>query len=391
VRFSIQRPIALLIRAGSLLTWIVVLALALSPATKARAAATLYLTANGVGAISGLWTVNPATGAATYVGPIKDSGAEVYLYSGGLAYDSYAHVLYASGDSFLGVSTLYTINPTTAAATTVGPAGAAMFGTSGLAFDPGSHKLYAVGRSSGSGQPPSFFDVNPSTGAATLIGAPLGVGTILNGAGLDPVSGTLYANGTNDFLSSASKLFVVNKGTGAETVVGSHGLSLGREMYYGSIAFDPLTDACYANGSVNASEAGLFALNRTTGAATLIGSFGPGAGGSDGGLTFVPDGTTGVGPFPREGTGLAAGPNPFPRGTTLSYTLGTPADVVVELFDIAGHRTATLWEGHQQLGVQHVTWSGASGGSVAPAGVYFVHLVIDRKIAGTLKLVHLGD
>ena len=370
---------------------LVVLSLALPFATNAHAAATLYLSSNGIGAVSGLWTVDPATGLATYVGPIKDSGADTYVYSGGLAFDPYTHTLYASGDSFLGVSTLYTINPATAAATAVGPAGAALFGTSGLAFDPVSHKLYGVGRSSASGQPPSFFEVNPSTGAATLISSYVAPGTILYGAGLDPVSGTLYANGTNDFLSTPSKLFIVNKTTGAETVVGSHGLSLGRQMYYGDIAFDPATNFAYANGSISPSEGGLYRLNLATGAATLIGSFGVGAGGSDGGLAFIPDGTTGVNALPLENHALAAGPNPFRQGTTLSYTLGRSADVAVELFDIMGHRIATLFHGYRQPGEQRLAWNGKSGGPDAPAGVYFVHLVIDQKVEGTLKLVHLRD
>ena len=128
-----------------------------------------------------------------------------------------------------------------------------------------------------------------------------------------------------------------------------------------------------------------------TGAGTLIGSFGVGAGGSDGGLAFIPDGTTSVDPLPGESRKLAAGPNPFRRGTTLSYTLGRSAEVSVEVFDIAGHRMATLFLGLQQQGDQRVTWNGKSGSLEAPAGVYFVHLVIDRKVAGTLKLVHLRD
>jgi hypothetical protein len=367
--------------------------MALSPAlvVTAHAAATLYMTSNGIGAVSGLWTVNPATGAATYVGPIKESGAETYVYSGGLAYDTNTHTLYATGDSFLGVSTLYTINPATGAATAVGPAGAALFGTSGLAYDPGMHKLYAVARSSATGQIPCLFEVNPSSGAATLIGSYATPGTILFGAGIDPVSETLYANGTDDFLASSSKLFVVNKGSGADVVIGSHGLALGRQMYYGDIAFEPATNIAYANGSTSASESGLFTLNLASGAASLIGSFGAGAGGSDGGLAFIPDATVGVGPLPRASHALAAGPNPFRRGTALSYTLEKSADVAVELFDIAGHRTATLFHGYQQRGDQRVTWNAEAGRRDEPAGVYFVRLVVDRKTEGTLKLVHLRD
>jgi FlgD Ig-like domain len=352
---------------------------------------TLYMVGGGLGALSGLWTVNTTTGAATYVAPIQDAGGDLYLYAGGLAYDTSNHKLYALGQSFLGVSMLYTVNPATGFATAVGPSGATInFGTSGLAIDTASHKFYAVGDMDGLGQHRGLFDVNPSTGAATLIGPTVKAGAYLYDVGLDPFSGILYANGTNDFLGTPSKLCVLDKGSGAETVIGEHGITLGRQMYYGGMAIHPITHICYGIGSISASAAGLYTVNTSTGAATLVGNFVTN-GTTDGALAFVPDQVTRVGPLPIGERALAASPNPFTRETTLSYSLDGPAHVEVGVFDIAGRRVATLFRGTQGSGDQRVTWNGKASGFDAPVGVYFVRVVVDGAQRGVMKLVRLND
>ena len=382
------RSVARAFRTCSALVIVLVL---LSRSASAVPTYTLYMSGGGVGAISGLWTVNTTTGAATYVAPILDAGGDVYLYAGGLAYDVSNHKLYALGSSFLGVSMLYTVNPTTGLATAVGPTGTTTnFGTSGLAIDPASHKFYAVGDLDGQGQHRTLFDINPSTGAASPIGFTVGTGTYLYDVGLDPVSGTLYANGTNDFLGTPSKLFTLNKGSGAEVLIGTHGITLGRQMYYGGMAFDPVTHVCYGIGSISGSASGLYAVSTSTGAATLVGSFVTN-GTTDGALTFIPDQITGVGPLPIGERGLAASPNPFTRETAVVYSLDRPARVEVAVFDIAGRRVATLFRGTQGSGDQRVMWNGKTNGFDAPVGVYFVRVVVDGSQRGVMKLVRLND
>ncbi len=378
---------------GAITAVALAIALILMPllSSESSATPTLYMLGGGIGTLSGLWTVDVTTGAATYVAPVHDTGGSLYLSAGGLAYDTLTHNLFALGKSFLGVSTLYTINPATGLATAVGPSGgSANFGTSGLAIDPAAHRFYAVGDGDGLGQHRGLFEVNPSTGAATLIGPTVGAGAYMYDLGFDPVSGTLYANGTNDFLGTGSKLFTLDTTSGAESVIGSHGITLGRQMFYGGMAFHPDTHVCYAIGSITASTAGLYTVNTSTGAATLVGAFGTN-GTTDGALAFIPDATTGVGPLPSGESGLAASPNPFARETVLSYSLDASKQVQVEVFDIAGRRVATLFRGAQDQGDHHLEWNGRVRGGEAAVGIYFVRFAVEGRMPTTMKLVRLRD
>ncbi len=56
-------------------------------------------------------------------------------------------------------------------------------------------------------------------------------------------------------------------------------------------------------------------------------------------------------------------PNPFNRRTTLSYRLGRPADVRLEVLDLLGRRVALLREGFQPPGFYAVPWSAGALGS----------------------------
>jgi hypothetical protein len=64
-------------------------------------------------------------------------------------------------------SDLYTIDPVTAAQTSVGPTGHAI---TGLAFDPTTGILYGVTTNLDPGAPRSLVTINPLTGASTLVG-----------------------------------------------------------------------------------------------------------------------------------------------------------------------------------------------------------------------------
>ncbi len=355
------------------------------PFSGARATATLYMTGVGQTAISGLYTVNTATGAATYVGHVRDAGGDIYVNNGGLAYDPVDRILYASGVSYHAVSMLYTINPVTAAATPVGPSGGTVsLGTSGLAFDLVSRKLYATGQESTLGQHTGLFELNKTTGAASLIGPTVQAGAYLYNLGMDPVSGVLYANGRGSFVATQSELLVLNKTNGAEAVVGSHGITLGRQMWYGGLAFHPDTRVCYGIGSITASTSGLYTVDTSTGAATLVGGFGI-TNGADGGLAFIPT-PTGVDRPVRVGAaGLSAWPNPFGRETTLSYSLGATASVELAVYDVTGRRVARLLHGTQPSGSHRIT----AGDLDVPAGVYFVRLIIDGRVSESVKLVRL--
>jgi hypothetical protein len=64
-------------------------------------------------------------------------------------------------------------------------------------------------------------------------------------------------------------------------------------------------------------------------------------------------------------------PNPFNPETRIEFTVDRPGAVAVSVFDLAGRRIATLYQGGLEAGVHHVTWNGRDdNGSPAPAGQY---------------------
>lgn len=112
-------------------------------------------------------------------------------------------------------SDLYTIDPVTAAQTSVGPIG---FAVTGLAFDPTTGTLYGLtSQLSPSGSGNSLITVNPLTGAGTLIAA-------ISGLGGDRIpdiafdsTGQLYGWREN----SDNGICKINKATAVGTTIGA--------------------------------------------------------------------------------------------------------------------------------------------------------------------------
>lgn len=98
--------------------------------------------------------------------------------------------------------------------------------------------------------------------------------------------------------------------------------------------------------------------------------------------TFVYAGPTGVDepPSPLAGAGphlLPAAPNPVRRDTRLGFTLPAPAAVSLVLYDVAGRRVRTLFQGELAAGTHEPLWDRtADDGQPVPAGVYFYRLVV---------------
>jgi hypothetical protein len=149
---------------------------------------TLYI-ANGSGGVAGdLYTVNTTTAATTVVGPILVGALPVAIT--GLAFHPTARVLFAitSNNSPNLARHLLTINPATGAATDIGALG---ISGADIAFS-AAGTLYMS-----SGSASSLFTVNITTGATTLVGATgvgdSGSGLAINGAGTAYFAG----NGAN--------------------------------------------------------------------------------------------------------------------------------------------------------------------------------------------------
>ena len=80
----------------------------------------------------------------------------------------------------------------------------------------------------------------------------------------------------------------------------------------------------------------------------------------------------------------AAYPNPFAERTTLRFALDAPAEVRLDVFDVAGRRVATLADGPHAAGEHRVTWN-ADG---LASGPYVARLTAgDRHATRTLTLV----
>lgn len=109
-------------------------------------------------------------------------------------------------------SNLYTVNPATGAVTSVGPTGR---GFSGLAFDPTSGILYGATSNNSPLNIRSLVTVNPASGATTLVGA-FGIGAATMADIAFDSAGQLYG-----YSSSGRKLYAIDKSSGASTLLGT--------------------------------------------------------------------------------------------------------------------------------------------------------------------------
>ncbi len=79
---------------------------------------------------------------------------------------------------------------------------------------------------------------------------------------------------------------------------------------------------------------------------------------------------------------LSNHPNPFRSSTTVAFTLERPADVLLAIYDIAGHRVRTLESGRRTAGDHELSWDGRNetGRDVAN-GIYFMKLEAGDQVA----------
>lgn len=158
-------------------------------------------------------------------------------------------------------SDLYTINPATGAAVSVGPIG---FAVTGLAFDPTTGILYGVTSNQSPASPHSLITVDPATGAGTLIGDEQLGNTGIADITFD-ASGTLYG-----WSEGSDELVSIDKSTGQATQLGDTGLST-----YGSGIVD-VGGILYFTGQGN--EQDLRTVNKATGATTVVATLNGGPG-----------------------------------------------------------------------------------------------------------------
>jgi len=125
-----------------------------------------YMAQDGLAACH-LFRIDAGTGAATDVGIIDYNGSG-FGYTSGLAYDAKTDTLFATSATI--GSSLYELDPATAAATLVGATGFRY--VTGLAYDPEHGQLYGAADPNNTR---TLITIDPSTGAGTAVGS-LGVG-----------------------------------------------------------------------------------------------------------------------------------------------------------------------------------------------------------------------
>jgi hypothetical protein len=105
----------------------------------------------------------------------------------------------------------------------------------------------------------------------------------------------------------------------------------------------------------------------------------------------IPNTVTGVGnPQAATPLRLANAPNPFARGTTIRFDAPAAGGTVrLEIFDLAGHRVATLIDGFRTGAGQSIEWDGRrSNGRDAAPGVYLCRLASAGSIE-TRKILRI--
>ncbi len=203
-----------------------------------------------------------------------------------------APILYATGGGGL-----YTVDPFTGGSTRLFDFPGLDLNSGGLAYDAASDSFYATGSAFASSGFTSLFNINRSTGAVTVIGQlPASIVLSAGGLAIHPLTGVMYATGLNGFQSSG--LFTIDKTSAAATLIGQAGPNCCASGTFGfhmnglGFASD---GTLFANGfsSAPAGVSQLFTIDLATGAATAIGSHGVMLGRQLGysGLAFRADGT----------------------------------------------------------------------------------------------------
>jgi hypothetical protein len=200
---------------------------------------------------SNFYSINPSTGAATLIGPVGFKGVSA------MDFNPFTGVLYATGRRTIGNTlVLITINTLTGAGTEVGPLGSG-FNVQDMSFRNADAVLFAYREG-------SLFRINTATGAATLIGHVDGF-----------FSGNALAFSPTDtlFHSDDNVLSTLSQTTGAKTFVTSlhypPGLSTPRVA---AMDFLPGTSTLYGSVITGGSAVvELATINTSTGDVTVIG------------------------------------------------------------------------------------------------------------------------
>ncbi|HLW83251.1 MAG TPA: beta-propeller fold lactonase family protein [Candidatus Acidoferrales bacterium] len=207
-----------------------------------------------------MFTIDTTTGTLTSNGTIAAGGRAIAV-----SVDPSGKFLYAATSSdapgSAGNISMYTINGTTGALTSIGTIPAGTDPTS-VAEDPTGKFAYVTNSTSNN---VSMYTINATTGALTSIGV-VAAGTGCSSVAVDPTGKFAYVtnSGSNDV-----SMYTINATTGALTSIGT--IAAGSSP--ASIAIRPSGNFAYVanSGSNNIS---MYSIDAATGVLTLIGTIG---------------------------------------------------------------------------------------------------------------------
>lgn len=245
---------------------IVIVAVLVSFAGRVEAVPTLFGADGARGNPSTLFTIDPSTGAATPVGPIQDATGFHYAITG-LAFDPMDGTLYGStsragvGGRGTGLKALVTIDPLSGEAALVGDFGVDDQTAADISFGPDG-TLYGWFEN----LVDDLYTIDTMTGQATLVGDS-GLATAFSGLAVDSATTALHFDG-----GTISTLSLVTGG-----LLGTTPLSaLGGTVAVGlGVDIDPDSGGLYAlqveSGPTNAIGRDLVLVDPATGNVTVIG------------------------------------------------------------------------------------------------------------------------
>ncbi|MGI4871731.1 MAG: DUF4394 domain-containing protein [Janthinobacterium lividum] len=293
---------------------------------------------------------------------------------------------------------LYTLSPATGNATAIGPLLLLNLGTTGdrigFDFDPTTDRIRVT---SGTG---TNYRLNPTTGALVATDG------LLAYAAADPNAGQAPGVGAAAYLNSypgstSTMLYDIDEVAGrllTQSPANSGTLNtvgpLGVNPTYGQVTdldiyYNPTThtNVAYFMSLTSSLSTGilstLYTLNLTTGAATLIGPMRNTTG------TYVTNialaaPAAALATRPTElATELTIYPNPAATSLSLSFGLAHTAHAELVVTDLLGRPVDTLDAGWLPAGPQALRWQ--RGGQAA--GLYLVQLRLDGLPAGTCQAV----
>jgi YVTN family beta-propeller protein len=219
----------------------------------------------GVGASVSMYTINTTTGALTSIGTIDAVNRFSSPWS--VAVDpsgKFAYVANEGGFAPTSVS-MYTIDATTGVLTSIGLIASEGRAIS-VAVHPSGKFAYVVDGSSGfpgESDNVSMYAINTTTGTLTSLGT-VGAGAFPSAIAIDPSGKFAYVTNSN---SNDVSMYTINSDTGALTSMGP--IAAGTDPI--SVAVDPTGKFVYVTNS-GSNDVAMYTINATTGALTSIGT-----------------------------------------------------------------------------------------------------------------------